>query len=37
VEHYLLEVEKVYGCARSWALRMRLERGDVTLNELTGR
>jgi hypothetical protein len=34
VEHYLMEVEKMYGCARSWALRVRLERGDVTLAEL---
>jgi hypothetical protein len=37
VEDYLLQVEKVHGCARSWALRLRLERGDVTLKELSGR
>ena len=34
VEQYLTEVEKVHGCARSWELRGRLERGDVTLAEL---
>jgi hypothetical protein len=34
VEQYLTEVEKVHGCARSWQLRERLERGDVTLGEL---
>ena len=37
VEHYLLEVEKIHGCARSWALREQFERGDVTLKELSGR
>jgi hypothetical protein len=37
VEHYLMEVEKAHGCARSWALRMRLEQGHVTLGELMGR
>ena len=35
VEHYLTEVEKVHGCARSWELRERLERGDVTLAQLS--
>jgi hypothetical protein len=34
VEQYLTEVEKVHGWARSWELRERLERGDVTLGEL---
>ncbi|HZN66512.1 MAG TPA: hypothetical protein VFB66_14580 [Tepidisphaeraceae bacterium] len=34
VEQYLTEVEKVHGCARSWELRGRLERGDVTLGQL---
>ena len=37
VEQYLTEVEKVHGCARSWDLSGRLERGDVTLAELTRR
>ena len=35
VEHYLTEVEKAHGCARSWELRERLERGDVTLAQLS--
>jgi hypothetical protein len=35
VEQYLTEVEKVHGFARSWELRERLERGDVTLGELS--
>jgi len=34
VEQYLMEVEKVQGFARSWELRERFERGDVTLDEL---
>lgn len=34
VEQYLSHVEKVHGFARSWELRVRLERGDVTLGEL---
>ena len=34
VDQYLIEVEKVHGYARAWALRERLERGDVTLAEL---
>ena len=34
VEQHLTQVEKAYGCARSWELRERLERGDVTLAEL---
>ena len=34
VEQYLTEVEKVHGFARSWELRGRLERGDVTLDQL---
>ena len=35
VELYLTEVEKIDGCARSWELRRRLERGDVRLTELS--
>ena len=34
VEQYLTHVEKVHGLARSWELRERLERGDVTLGGL---
>ena len=34
VEQYLTEVEKTHGLARSWELRGRLERGDVTLDQL---
>jgi len=30
-EQYLTEIEKAHGFARSWELRERLERGDVTL------
>ena len=37
VEQYLTQVEKAHGCARSWELRERLERGDVRLGELPGR
>ena len=37
VENYLMEVEKVHGFAKSWALRERLEQGDVSLDELMGR
>ena len=37
VEHYLMEVEKAYGCARSWDLRVRLEQGDVALAHLSRR
>ena len=37
VEQYLPEVEKLHGCARSWDLRERLERGDVTLQQLIER
>ena len=33
VERYLTEVEKAYGNARSWELRVRFEQGDVTLTE----
>lgn len=35
VEQYLTGVEKVHGLAKSWDLRERLERGDVTLGELS--
>ena len=34
VDQYLMEVEKVHGYARAWALRERLERGEVSLAEL---
>jgi hypothetical protein len=37
VEQYLTGVEKSHGWAKAWGLRERLERGDVTLKELTGR
>jgi len=37
VEHYLMEVEKAHGFAKSWALRERLEQGDVSLDELMRR
>ena len=34
VEDYLIAVEKSCGFDRAWELRERLERGDVTLEEL---
>ena len=37
VEQYLTDIEKAHGCAKAWRLREQLERGDVTLEELTGR
>jgi hypothetical protein len=37
VENYLMEVEKVHGCAKSWALRERLEQGHVSLDDLKQR
>jgi hypothetical protein len=37
VEHYLMEVEKAHGFAKSWALRERLEQGQVSLDELIRR
>ena len=37
VEQYLTGVEKAQGWAKSWALRERLERGDVTLKDLMPR
>ena len=37
VEQYLTEVEKADGLAKAWALRQRLERGHVTLEELRPR
>ena len=37
VEQYLTEFEKAHGCAKAWALRERLERGHVTLDELRRR
>jgi hypothetical protein len=37
VEEYLTGIEKARGFAKAWELRERLERGDVTLDELTGR
>jgi hypothetical protein len=33
VEHFLMEVERAQGFAKSWALRERLELGHVTLEE----
>ena len=36
-EHYLMEVEKAHGFAKSWALRERLEQGQVSLDELMRR
>ena len=35
VELFLTEVEKVHGWARSWELRERLERGEVTLSDVS--
>lgn len=37
VEHYLMEVEKSQGFAKSWALRERLEQGQVSLDDLIRR
>jgi hypothetical protein len=37
VEQYLTHFERVHGCAKSWELRERLERGELTLRELTAR
>jgi hypothetical protein len=37
VEHYLMEVEKSHGYAKSWAYRERLEQGHVSLDELMRR
>jgi hypothetical protein len=37
VEHYLMEVEKAQGFAKSWALRERLEQGQVSLDDLIRR
>jgi len=34
VEQYLTQAEKVYGFAKSWEMRERLERGDVRLGDL---
>ena len=34
VEDYLIAVEKSRGFANAWELRERLERGEVTLDEL---
>ena len=34
VEQYLTEIDKAHGSAKSWELRERLERGDVTLADL---
>jgi hypothetical protein len=35
-EDYLKEVEKSQGAAKAWALRQRLEQGEVNLKELKG-
>ena len=37
VEHYLMEVEKMHGFAKSWALRERLEQGEVSLDDVMRR
>ena len=37
VERYLTEVERAHGCAKSWAMRERFERGDITLNDILRR
>lgn len=37
VEHYLMEIEKAHGFAKSWALRERLEQGEISLEELMRR
>jgi hypothetical protein len=37
VEHYLMEVEKIHGFAKSWELRERLEKGQVSFDELLRR
>jgi len=37
VEHYLMEIEKAHGFAKSWALRERLETGEISLEDLMRR
>ncbi len=34
VEQYLTQVEKAYGFAKSWEIRERFEKGDITLKEM---
>lgn len=34
IEQFLMEVEKVQGCAKSWEMRERFEKGDLTLKML---
>ena len=34
VEQYLIELEKVKGFEKSWAVREQLERGQVSFNDL---
>jgi hypothetical protein len=34
VEQYLIELEKVQGFEKSWAIREQLERGQVSFNDL---
>ena len=36
-EAYLTGVEKAHGLAKAWEFRQRLERGEVTLDDLTRR
>jgi len=36
-ERYLTDVEKTHGTAHAWALRQRLESGDLALGDLKGR
>lgn len=35
VEDYLMGVEKARGFAKAWELREKLERGEITLEDLT--
>jgi hypothetical protein len=34
IEEYLIELEKVQGFEKSWAVREQLERGQVSFNDL---
>lgn len=37
VERYLTDLERSHGCAKSWEMRVRIEKGDITLKEMLGR
>ena len=37
VDHYLMEYEKAHGFSKSWELRERFERGDITLEDVLRR